>query len=670
MSDRKLALVVDFVGVDKMSATTRTLSASSKAAAQQIGALRTQVGNLNRGLADAKALRAATEGLKKHKAATQEAAAKLAALKGEIKSGEAPTTKLVRQIQAASQNLTKMQAAEKAASDSARQMVSNMREAGVDVARLGNYERETATKIDQTTRALERQRSILSGTKARMAEVIAQEKKAGAGSAGTSRGENSEPDQGHEAGSRLGKMAVSTHGLMSKGQALVDIMENAADVGANFEALSFRLRALGLSAKSVQDLIYFTDHTDIAGTSRVDKLRIAGEAQAIFRETGRMSSEQQLEGAKLMTPLLAKVLVAQKAMGKEFSEDQEKYFLRVVEQGGGLSSPQRAAEITNGLFKSLTSSNGIVTPENFQTFIAATKGASNRLTAQSLFGDFEPIIAEMGERGGTGLYNIFKSANGGNKNQAVMHELIRLGAWDKSQIIFNKVDGVKAFKNGANPLRANLADKLATDPVGFYQEIRKLYVANGVKDIQLENTRLWGGAGGALFNQFEKMGPKFFEDARKTYAGTMGVDDVHKMVMDGLLGSRETLHAETENFNLSLAESGGALDGFTAAVKYGAEFMRWAARTGPEAPPPAAPPPVNWRSVNLSRPGGPMAMPTITPMRPANINPAFFQQPHGPVTMHVYGAPGQNVDELAKVVQQRLGQAQSLQARSTYNGGR
>jgi phage-related tail protein len=157
MSDRKLALIVDFVGVDKMSATTRTLSASSKAAAQQIGALRTQVGNLNRGLADAKALRAATEGLKKHKAATQEAAAKLAALKGEIKSGEAPTAKLVRQIQAASQNLTKMQAAEKAASDSARQMVSNMREAGVDVARLGNYERETATKIDQTTRALERQ---------------------------------------------------------------------------------------------------------------------------------------------------------------------------------------------------------------------------------------------------------------------------------------------------------------------------------------------------------------------------------------------------------------------------------------------------------------------------------------------------------------------------------
>jgi hypothetical protein len=54
MSDRKLALIVDFVGVDKMSATTRTLSASSKAAAQQIGALRTQVGNLNRGLADAR----------------------------------------------------------------------------------------------------------------------------------------------------------------------------------------------------------------------------------------------------------------------------------------------------------------------------------------------------------------------------------------------------------------------------------------------------------------------------------------------------------------------------------------------------------------------------------------------------------------------------------------
>jgi tripartite-type tricarboxylate transporter receptor subunit TctC len=65
-----------------------------------------------------------------------------------------------------------------------------------------------------------------------------------------------------------------------------------------------------------------------------------------------------------------------------------------------------------------------------------------------------------------------------------------------------------------------------------------------------------------------------------------------------------------------------------------------------------------------------MAMPTITPMRPANINPAFFQQPTGPITVHVHGAPGQNVDELAKAVQQRLGQAQLLQARSTYNGGR
>jgi phage-related tail protein len=285
MSDRKLALIVDFVGVDKMSATTRTLSASSKAAAQQIGALRTQVGNLNRGLADAKALRAATEGLKKHKAATQEAAAKLAALKGEIKSGEAPTAKLVRQIQAASQNLTKMQAAEKAASDSARQMVSNMREAGVDVARLGNYERETATKIDQTTRALERQKSILTGTKARMAEVIAQEKKAGAGSAGTSRpggGAGSEP--GHEAGSGMGKFAISTHGLLSNVQDFVEIGEKVADVGANFEALTFSLRALGLSAKSVNELVASTDKMDIGGASRTDKLRIAGEAQAIFRD--------------------------------------------------------------------------------------------------------------------------------------------------------------------------------------------------------------------------------------------------------------------------------------------------------------------------------------------------------------------------------------------------
>lgn len=670
MSDRKLALVVDFVGVDKMSTTTRMLSASSKTAAQQIGALRGQVSSLNRGLADAKALRAATENLKKHRAATKDATEKLAKLKGEIKSGEAPTAKLVRSIQSASQNLTKMQDAEKKATDSTRRMVSTMRNAGVDVARLGTFERDTTTKIEQANRALERQDKILRGTKQRMSEVIAAEKRAGGGSAGTARPAAGSPEHAQGGGGWLGKYSVSTHGLMSNVQDAIEVAGKIADVGSSFEQLTFRLRALGLSADAVSQLIAATDKMDIAGASRIDKLRIGGEAQAIFRETGRMNVHEQLEGAKIMTPLLAKVLVAQKALGKEFSEDQEKYFLRVVEQGGGLSSPQRAAEITNGLFKALTSSNGIVTPENFQTFIAATKGASNRLSAQSLFGDFEPIIAEMGERGGTGLYNIFRSANGGNKNQSVMHELIRLGAWDKSQIIFNKVDGVKAYKNGANPLRPELADKLATDPVGFYQEIRKLYVAKGVKDIQLENTRVWGGTGGALFNQFEKMGPKFFEDARKTYAGTMALDDVHKMAMGGLQGAREGFNAATENFTLSLAQGGDALGIFTNSLSTAAMLISGVIR-GQGGATASMPSLANWRGVNLSNMGGPMALPAMTPMRPASGNTGLLQAaPAGPVTVHVHGAPGQNVDELAKAVQQRLGQAQLLQARSTYNGGR
>jgi hypothetical protein len=266
-----------------------------------------------------------------------------------------------------------------------------------------------------------------------------------------------------------------------------------------------------------------------------------------------------LDGARLVTPLLAKVLVSQKALGKEFSEDQEKYFLRVVEQRGGLGSPARAAEIINGLYKSLTSSNGTVTPENYQTFLAAAKTAGNRLTSQSLYSDFEPIIAEMGERAGTGLSYVYTTANGNAKRQSAMNELIRLGAWDKSKIIFNKMDGVKAFKNGANPLRPDLANLLATSPLDFYREIRKMYVANGVKDIQLENARVWGGTGGALFNEFEKKGPQFFEDARKTYAGTMNLDDVHKMVMGGMMGSQQQLSAEWDNLKLSLAQSGARL---------------------------------------------------------------------------------------------------------------
>lgn len=629
MADRKLTLAVDFVGNDKVSSTVVAMGRVSAEATQRIGGLKRQVDTLNRSLSDARALRTATDALKRQRTATKEAAAELARLKSQIVAGTPPTAQLVRSIQAAEKNLTKMQVAEKKASDTARTMVSNFRAAGVDVARLGKFESETASRIENANRALEHQRTVLGENRRRMGEMTREERardRASGGRIGRDRHDGrvrpaSSPVDEEAPGaerSRLDPAKIHSAGLKAVsilGQA-ASVAEDAADVGASFEALKFRLRQLGLSVDAVNQLVAATDAMQVDGASRTDKLRIAAEAQAVFRETGKVGVEHQLEGAKLVTPLLARIFVTQKAVGQEFTPEQEKYLLRVVEQQGGLASPQRAADIIGGLFKALTSSNGIVSPENYQTFLSAAKTSGNQLSARSLFSDFEPIIAEMGERAGTGLSGAYSNLNGINKSQQRMHELIRLGMWDRSKIIFNKVDGVKAFKNGENPLRAELAKQLAEDPVDFYfKSVRPRYVKGGVKDFNRENLMVFGGTGGALFNQFEKMGQKFFDDARKTYDGTMGLGEAHSMVVDGMLGSKERLHAATEDFNLSLATAGGVVDGFTSTMSWAAGIIKGMADKAAGLPSAPASPlpqrPAIWRPTDLANLGGIAGRPGI-----------------------------------------------------------
>jgi hypothetical protein len=140
------------------------------------------------------------------------------------------------------------------------------------------------------------------------------------------------------------------------------------------------------------------------------------------------------------------------------------------------------------------------------------------------------------------------------------------------------------------------------------------------------------------------------------------------MAIEGMQGSRERLSAETENFTLSLSQGGNAVGIFTTALNTAANVISGHIGGQPGGGPML--PPANWRGIDLSRTSGPMAMPTITPMRQGSVNPAFLRPMAGPVTIHVTGAPGQSVDELAKAVQQRLGKAQYIQARSTYDGGR
>lgn len=346
-----------------------------------------------------------------------------------------------------------------------------------------------------------------------------------------------------------------------------------AKAGGEMEGLQNRLRVLGLGDAAVKDLSAYANAMSVAGSSVKDNMRYIVEAQGVFRESGEHSLAEQLAGAKLMAPVMAKLMTTSKALGHELSEDQERSFLRFIEQAGGVNDPRRAAQLSDGLFRALQSSGGTVDPSNYQSFMARAGTAGMGLSTRAMFADFEPLIAELHDTAGVGLQSAYARANGMNKNQAAMREMIRLGAWDRSKIIFNKVDGIKEFKNGANPLRADLAGQLASSPVDFYMSMRKRYEAMGVTDIKRENMMLFGRTGGQLFNLIEKQLPTILK-SRAAYEKTQGLETAYSQTKDSFFGRQGQMTAAWQDFLVTAGTKGGLLDQMTNGLRLATAALR------------------------------------------------------------------------------------------------
>jgi len=165
MSERKLSLLVNFIGIDRMTPGMRKLVDAGRSANKEIEALRKETKALNVQMGQAKALRTASEDLKKTKAASAGAAERLSHLRKQIVAGETPTKKLVSQIRSATTNLDNMKAKEQEATRHARELTSQMRAAGVDVARLGQHERTLSDGLASANRRLEEQRRLVDQTR-------------------------------------------------------------------------------------------------------------------------------------------------------------------------------------------------------------------------------------------------------------------------------------------------------------------------------------------------------------------------------------------------------------------------------------------------------------------------------------------------------------------------
>ena len=349
-------------------------------------------------------------------------------------------------------------------------------------------------------------------------------------------------------------------------------MQSAVDVGAEYQTLLARFSAYGMGDAAVKEADKFAQATKVMGASKNDMLRFFVEAQGVFRESGELSIEDQLKGARLAAPMMAKMQFAMASMdpaANHMTHTKEMDMLRFVEQAGGLNSPAKFNSIMNNAYKAVQSSGGNIDFSQLRQFMARAGTSAYNLSDTALYAKLEPIIGEMkGGAAGDALMTAYNRLTGTIKlpNQ-VVKQLEDMGVWDKSKIIHNSMGGIKSIIGGPGSQLTDLK-LLASDPVEFYEKvIRPKYAAKGLSEeqIQLQNNVIFGRQGGKMFNLIEKQ-MHVIELAAKAFEKQMGIEDASKQTAGTYTGKKVDFDAKWKDFQLALAQDGGLLDTFTKGL--------------------------------------------------------------------------------------------------------
>lgn len=357
-------------------------------------------------------------------------------------------------------------------------------------------------------------------------------------------------------------------------------MQSAVEAGAEYQTLLARFSAYGMGDAAVKEADKFAQATKVMGASKNDMLRFFVEAQGVFRESGELTTEDQLKGARLAAPMMAKMQFAMASMdpaANHMTHAKEMDMLRFVEQAGGLNSPAKFNSIMNNAYKAVQSSGGNIDFSQLRQFMARAGTSAYNLNDTALYAKLEPIIGEMkGGAAGDALMTAYNRLTGTIKlpNQ-VVKQLEDMGVWDKSKIIHNSMGGIKSIVGGPGSQLTDLK-LLASDPVEFYEKvIRPKYAAKGMSEeqIQLQNNVIFGRQGGKMFNLIEKQ-MHVIELAAKAFEKQMGIDDASRQTAGTYTGKRVDFDAKWKDFQLALAQDGGLLDTFTKGLSSLTTFLQ------------------------------------------------------------------------------------------------
>ena len=361
-------------------------------------------------------------------------------------------------------------------------------------------------------------------------------------------------------------------GLMAgAGIGILAAFKPALEQAKQFQNEFTKFQLYGMGAKANAEAAQYARAMNVIGTSSTDAMRLITESQGVFRESGALSLQQQLVGAKIAAPILGKLAFIESSLSAErrvSAHAQDLAMLRFIESRGGANDPRKFASIADWGYRLSKSSGGIVDWSQLQQF-AATAGAGGFNLTQDAIAKLEPVIADLkGGRTGSGLRVAFQRLLGtqrGLPKQAVS-EYLALGLWDRSKVALNASGGIKNFIGRPGEVLLD-RDTLATDPVGFFTRtflpaIVKKYGAGILGDsVQarteraVEESMVFGpGTASAVFSQIDKLLPAI-QRSLGAQQKQMGIDQSAVIVGQTMSGKEANLHAQ---FNTLLEQTGKA----------------------------------------------------------------------------------------------------------------
>ncbi|CNF09511.1 Uncharacterised protein [Yersinia rohdei] len=350
------------------------------------------------------------------------------------------------------------------------------------------------------------------------------------------------------------------------------MLDGFVEQAAKYQTITEKFNQYGLGDVALKDAEKYAAATKITGSSNTDMLRYLTEAQGVFRESGASTLQEQLRGAKLAAPVMAKMNYAMTGLdehAKAMTESKQMDMLRFVETAGGLKSPERFNSLMNASFKAIQSSGGNVDFSQYRQFMARAGTSAQNLSDKALFASLEPIIGEMkGSTAGFANRTLYSRLNGIIKlpNQ-VVHNLMTSGIWDESKVELNKMGGIKRFKG--NPLVG--ADILSYEgAAAFYEKVLlPSYKKRGLSpsEVQRENALIGGNTGGMMLNLIDKQ-LELIHHSEQAFLKARGLDESANAVGGTYSGKMVDFNKKWENLQLAMGKDGGLLDTFTRGLEF------------------------------------------------------------------------------------------------------